>query len=270
MIRLAASILLIFAAGCGSSPRIARVDDGIISSMIPVEEEMRQRCARHGGGRVTLRLEVGNTGRIDRATLLQNTGERRLGFCAMAACARARFEPGPPFEFIYTFEPAVTTRRAMKVEGGLAPDVVWQGVNARAARIDECMEAHGAAGQRGEIAVRFSIQGTGAVRGARVLRSTLGNDSLERCVLERVSSLVFPAPEGDGNVDVSYTCFLKKAHTSRRKSPPTAKPPRAAPRRGSPPAAPAASEPERIPAPPLDDNPYPLVPDLDGGASGDF
>ena len=208
MTRKAPRLFIVFISAaitaCGASPREVQVGEGIISRMDPVDAAVQQDCARHGPGRVILGLSVGPGGKIDRARLLDNTGSRDLGFCVMAACVKAQFPKARPFEFTYSFDPRVASRRGLKVSGPVAVQVAWQVINVNSRDVDNCMASHGAPGQSGSLTAQFSIQGTGAVRGARVTESDLGNDALERCVVEAIRSWRFPEPRNKGVADVRF------------------------------------------------------------------
>ncbi|MBN2495350.1 MAG: TonB family protein [Deltaproteobacteria bacterium] len=62
----------------------------------------------------------------------------------------------------------------------------------------------------GKLVVRFTVEGDGRVAGVGLQHSTLGRSDMERCILDRVRTWVFPAPRGGGTVSVRYP-FLFRA-----------------------------------------------------------
>jgi hypothetical protein len=64
---------------------------------------------------------------------------------------------------------------------------------------------------RGELRVRFVIDGTGTVIDAHVVDNTLGNRLIEGCVLDVLERRTFPPCEGGGVAQVSYRWRFKPA-----------------------------------------------------------
>jgi TonB family protein len=56
----------------------------------------------------------------------------------------------------------------------------------------------------GKVKVAFVISPTGAVVKADVAESTVGSASFESCMMEKISRIIFPAPDGGGIVEVKY------------------------------------------------------------------
>lgn len=93
-----------------------------------------------------------------------------------------------------------------KVSGSLDKEVIRRVVRRHLASIKYCYETELVkdAALAGRIEVSFVIAADGAVSSAEVKSSTMGNDAVERCVVKKVESMVFPKPTGGGVVAVSY------------------------------------------------------------------
>jgi TonB family protein len=63
----------------------------------------------------------------------------------------------------------------------------------------------------GKVAVAFTINGTGAVSEADVSESSMGNASVEDCILKDIKRWRFPEPRGNGQVFVTYPWVFKAA-----------------------------------------------------------
>ena len=56
----------------------------------------------------------------------------------------------------------------------------------------------------GKVTVNFTIHGNGRVREAMVINSSLNNANVEECVLRTIRRIIFPRPQGGGEVIVTY------------------------------------------------------------------
>jgi hypothetical protein len=61
----------------------------------------------------------------------------------------------------------------------------------------------------GRIVVNFTISGTGTVSQSKVNRTTMGNKTVESCVVNQIRTIRFPAPKGGGIVIVNYPFVFK-------------------------------------------------------------
>ncbi|WP_437968019.1 AgmX/PglI C-terminal domain-containing protein [Sorangium sp. So ce260] len=94
---------------------------------------------------------------------------------------------------------------AVQVSGRLPPEVIQRIVRQSFGRFRLCYESalQRDAGLRGRVAVRFTIDRSGAVANARDGGSDLPDGAVVSCVVRAFHALSFPAPEG-GSVDVVY------------------------------------------------------------------
>jgi len=85
----------------------------------------------------------------------------------------------------------------------------------------------------GRLSIAFTIGASGRVTSARVQSSTVGNGSVEACLVRQVQRMRFPAPAGGGSVRVTYP-FIFNTNEGTSSAPPVAQPPRPPPsnRRG--------------------------------------
>lgn len=98
-----------------------------------------------------------------------------------------------------------------KVSGGLDREVIAKYIQSQKGKILYCYERQLSAnpGLFGKISVKFQIASTGAVESSNIFESTLGNQSVENCLLELISQWKFPKPEGGVQVQVSYPFVFK-------------------------------------------------------------
>lgn len=66
-------------------------------------------------------------------------------------------------------------------------------------------------GLQGKVVLKWIIHGDGKVAKANVVRSSLKNEGVERCLVERVRSWTYPKPKGGGIVVVTYPFVFKAA-----------------------------------------------------------
>ena len=67
---------------------------------------------------------------------------------------------------------------------------------------------------QGEVTVNFIVSGKGSVSSAKINRSTMNNEIVEKCVVEVTKKLHFPAPRGGGIAIVNYPfVFINNANT---------------------------------------------------------
>ena len=103
------------------------------------------------------------------------------------------------------------TARPVTVTQGLDRDTVRRYVERRMDQVRWCYQQ---AVQRrsdlaGELVVEWLITPMGAVAGAKVASSTLGEPSVDACVVDRIGAWVFPAPPGGGAVRVRYPLVFR-------------------------------------------------------------
>jgi TonB family protein len=98
-----------------------------------------------------------------------------------------------------------------QVTGGLDRDVIAKYINAQKGKILYCYERQLSAnpGLFGKVSVKFQIGGNGGVETSNVTESTLGNASVESCLLNLIAQWTFPKPEGGVKVLVTYPFVFK-------------------------------------------------------------
>lgn len=90
------------------------------------------------------------------------------------------------------------------VMGSLDKEIIRRVIRSSAA--GECLKAAAARSpaSSGRVVSRFVITASGSVTSAKINESTITDHALQRCLLEQVERLRFPAPAGGGIVIVSY------------------------------------------------------------------
>ena len=93
-----------------------------------------------------------------------------------------------------------------KVKGALDKDVITRVIRRHQNEVRYCyeVELQKTPSLTGRLTVLFSIDPHGAVSEATVSESTLGNERVNACVLKRMRSWRFPAPQGGGSVSVTW------------------------------------------------------------------
>ncbi len=105
--------------------------------------------------------------------------------------------------------PKIRSGAAM-VKGSLSKEVIRRIVHRHINEVKFCYERQLAKRPdlSGRVSVRFIISGTGAIQGAALADSTLGDPSVENCIVQAVRRWTFPQPEGGGIVIVTYPFLL--------------------------------------------------------------
>ncbi len=99
------------------------------------------------------------------------------------------------------------------VEGSIDKELIRRVIHQHRSQIRFCYESELVRhpGMNGKVTVRFIIGATGAIRRANVETSTLGNATVENCIVSRVYQWQFPRPKGGGIVVVNYPFLFKEA-----------------------------------------------------------
>jgi phospholipase/carboxylesterase len=120
-----------------------------------------------------------------------------------AATAPRSAADGPDLSLDRT---ALAPRRGDGAASGLSPQQVQEALRRNMAPIRFCHEQRLAArpGLSGRVAIRFTVAPDGAVSGASVDSSTLGDDAAVECVRRAVTRVRFPAPAGGAPVTITY------------------------------------------------------------------
>lgn len=100
------------------------------------------------------------------------------------------------------------------VSGGLDREVIAGIIRSQLGQILYCYERQLSAFPDlfGKVAVRFTIDATGAVESQKIGDTTLKNASVESCILSRVASWKFPTPKGGMKVQVTYPFMFKSTN----------------------------------------------------------
>lgn len=99
------------------------------------------------------------------------------------------------------------------VVGGLDKDVIAKVIRRHQNEIKYCYESELNKDQSlaGRVMVAWTIDGTGSVADANVTESTMGNASVEQCMLSKIRRWRFPEPKGGGVVAVTFPWVFKGA-----------------------------------------------------------
>jgi TonB family protein len=97
--------------------------------------------------------------------------------------------------------------------GSCEREVIGAVIGKNARQVLACYEAEltRAPHLAGKLAVRFTIEPTGRVSDLEIAESTLGNPSVERCVVSRIQRWRFPEPKGGGLCVVNYPWVFQQA-----------------------------------------------------------
>lgn len=98
-----------------------------------------------------------------------------------------------------------------EVSGGLDREVIAKYIQSQKGKILFCYERQLSAnpGLFGKVSVKFQIAAGGEVDTYNISETTLGNDSVESCLLQLISQWKFPKPAGGVKVIVSYPFVFK-------------------------------------------------------------
>ena len=98
-----------------------------------------------------------------------------------------------------------------EVTGGLDREIIAQYIKTKLGEILFCYERQLPANPElyGKVAVKFTIAGTGQVESQLIGDTTLKNQPVEGCILNKISKWKFPEPKGGTKVVVTYPFLLK-------------------------------------------------------------
>ncbi len=99
------------------------------------------------------------------------------------------------------------------VVGSLDKELIRQVIRAHRSEIRYCYESqlNQYPDLNGSVAVKFVITPSGSVNSSDIVKSTLGNATMEKCVAGRILGWKFPEPKGGGVVIVTYPFIFKSA-----------------------------------------------------------
>lgn len=101
-----------------------------------------------------------------------------------------------------------------EVVGGLDREVIANYIRTRLGEVLYCYERQLSAQPNlfGKVAVKFTIGASGKVETQKVSETTLANQSVEGCILSRLSKWEFPKPQGGTTVVVTYPFLFKSTN----------------------------------------------------------
>jgi outer membrane biosynthesis protein TonB len=98
-----------------------------------------------------------------------------------------------------------------EVVGGLDREVIANYIRSKLGQILYCYERQLSAQPDlyGKVAVKFTIGPTGGVEAQKISETTLANNNVENCILQKLADWKFPAPKGGTRVMVTYPFLFK-------------------------------------------------------------
>lgn len=101
-----------------------------------------------------------------------------------------------------------------EISGGLDREIIAQYIKSQLGQILYCYERQLSANPElyGKVAIKFTIDGSGGVETQRIGLSTLKNQTVEGCILQKVAKWKFPAPNGGTKVMVTYPFLFKSTN----------------------------------------------------------
>ena len=101
-----------------------------------------------------------------------------------------------------------------EITGGLDREVIAQYIKSKLGQILYCYERQLSANPDlfGKVAVKFTIASTGSVEQQLIGDTTLKNATVEGCILNKVATWKFPAPQGGTRVLVTYPFLFKSTN----------------------------------------------------------
>ncbi len=101
-----------------------------------------------------------------------------------------------------------------EVSGGLDRDIIAEYIKKQIGHILACYERQLSSRKDlgGKVSVKFTIGGQGAVETQNITESTMKDNTVEGCILNRVAKWNFPAPTGGTKVIVTYPFLFKSTN----------------------------------------------------------
>ncbi|MFN8945722.1 MAG: AgmX/PglI C-terminal domain-containing protein [Pseudobdellovibrionaceae bacterium] len=102
----------------------------------------------------------------------------------------------------------------IEVAGGLDRDVIAQYIKSQLGYILYCYERQLSAkpSLQGKVSVKFTIGGDGQVNTQKVSDTTMGDPTVEGCMLSKIAKWKFPSPKGGTQVNVTYPFLFKSTN----------------------------------------------------------
>lgn len=101
-----------------------------------------------------------------------------------------------------------------EIVGGLDREIIAQYIKTQLGQILYCYERQLSANPElyGKVSVKFTISGSGQVEEQKIGDTTLKNSTVEGCILKKVATWKFPAPQGGTRVIVTYPFLFKSTN----------------------------------------------------------
>ena len=102
----------------------------------------------------------------------------------------------------------------IEVAGGLDREVIAQYIKSQLGYILYCYERQLSAkpSLQGKVSVQFTIGGDGYVNTQKVSDTTMGDPTVEGCMLSKIAKWKFPSPKGGTQVNVTYPFLFKSTN----------------------------------------------------------
>jgi hypothetical protein len=99
----------------------------------------------------------------------------------------------------------------MTIEGGLDKNIIAATIAKYLNQVRSCYEMGLAKNEnlQGQVSIHFIINGQGQVMKNNVIDTSLKDPIVEKCILQKNLTWIFPKPRGGVNVDVNYPFVLK-------------------------------------------------------------
>ena len=106
---------------------------------------------------------------------------------------------------------AIVASGTVEATGGLSKKIIQQYMDRQKGQIILCYkkEVQKNPGLEGKVVVAFTIAPTGKVMAPSIRTSTLGNSTVEQCIVSRLGLFRFPQPENAGAVKVTYPFLFR-------------------------------------------------------------
>ena len=97
------------------------------------------------------------------------------------------------------------------IRGSLDKELIRRVIKRHISQIRYCYERQLQVnpGLNGKVRIEWVITAQGRVRSTKVMESTMGNVQVERCMMRKIRTWLFPKPKGGGIVIVTYPWVLK-------------------------------------------------------------
>lgn len=221
----------------GTSGRVTgaeRLDDKKAGAVACTALPLFRACQEAGGkdgprpqGTVDVVLEIGSKGEVQKTVVSPSStlADPTVTACVAGAFAGLTFDPPAPADaggsptatlgyrvwLERPSKPLLVKDGGATMGKGLPPEVVKRILRANFSRITKCYDTALDKDPKlgGELLVEFTIDAKGAVAGTKLAKaSAVTEPALTKCILDIVSKVAFPEPEGVTAIPVTYKWTL--------------------------------------------------------------